>query len=229
MNIRFFIASVALSILFAQSTKAQLQTRIGILPSINLNKKLPKQWEINLKTEFRQFILRNTSPDPLDWRYEYTLTDMSLAGARKIGLSGKLVAAYLLRITNTQLFHRSIQQFVWVQKFTGFRIGHRASLDQTFGKNTAPRFRARYRINAEFPLGGQVINNNELYLKINHEYLNELQDGQYDLEIRLAPFIGYNFTDKNKLELGIDYRLNQFLRGSTRQTVFVCLNWYYKL
>jgi len=229
LNIRFFIFTTFISILFVSYTQAQIQTRIGILPSINLNKKLSKQWEINFRTEFRQFVLRNTTPSPLDWRYEYALTDISLAGARKIGMNGKLVGGYLLRVTNDRLFHRTMQQFVWVQKMTTFRIGHRVNIDQTFGQGVTPRFRARYRINAEFPLGGQVINDNELYLKINNEYLNDWQDNIYDFEIRVAPFIGYNLTDKNKIEFGVDYRLNKFLQGTPRHTVFFCINWYLKL
>ena len=229
MNFRFLTFTLFLCSLFIGKLQAQTQLRIGILPSININKKLPKQWELNLKTEFRQFVLQHTAPTPLDWQYQYALTDISLASAKKIGLNSKVVGGYLMRISTNTLIHRTIQQMVWVQKMNTFRIGHRITFDQTFGKGISPRFRGRYRINTEFPLGGQVINSQEFYLKINHEYLHNLQDSKYDLEVRLSPFVGYNLTDKNKIELGIDYRIDRFLLASTRQTIFLCVNWYMKL
>ncbi|NJM16805.1 MAG: hypothetical protein HC896_16825, partial [Bacteroidales bacterium] len=59
---------------------AQSSLEWGILPSFNLNKKLAKDWSVNLKTESRQSLIK----DGLN--YDYLLTDFSFGATKKIGI-----------------------------------------------------------------------------------------------------------------------------------------------
>lgn len=108
-------------------------------------------------------------------------------------------------------------------------MAHRFSSDQTFNSENPRELRLRYRITAEIPLNGQSVDPGEFYLKLNNEYLNSWQDGEYDLEIRLVPLAGFEFTDNNKLEFGLDYRLSSFLDGSSRNSFWFNIGWYLKV
>lgn len=206
---------------------AQHSYRIGVLPSINLNKKLPDRWSINLKIESRQRFQQGNFDTPSGLDYTYVLTDFSLLAAHKLGLNAKLSVGYLLRLRNGLFVHRAIQQYAIVQKLTGFRLAHRLAADQTFTPNAATEFRARYRITLELPLNGQEADTKEFYIKINHEYLNSLEGGQYDLELRLVPLLGYSFTDKHKIETGLDYRISSFIEQRPSHSFRWAINWYY--
>ena len=78
-------------------------------------------------------------------------------------------------------------------------------------------------------MNGKSIDPKEFYLKINNEYLNAFEDREYDLEIRFSPLLGLKLNERNKLELGLDYRLDSFLENKTRNHFWTSINWYLKL
>ncbi len=227
MNTKFLWSSLLGLLLSNTLLFAQQQYRIGLLPSINLNLKLPQQWSINFKVESRQRIQEGTFGHSDSPGFRYILTDFSLLGARKLGFNAKLSGGYLIRVRGAELVHRTIQQYVVVQKMAGFRLAHRLAADQTFAPKLLPTFRVRYRLTLELPLDGEKADPKECYVKINHEYLNSLEEGNYDLEIRLVPLLGYSFTDKHKLETGLDYRVNSFITNTPHHSFRWVVNWYY--
>jgi hypothetical protein len=218
-----------LFLLTSTFTYGQVSYRLGAMPAINLNKGLKRDWDLNLKWESRQSILSGQPGESAQSRLAYQLSDLSLLGAKKVGLSEKVAFGMLFRIREEEVLFRSIQQFILVRSYGSFRLAHRLAADQTFGKNTPTEYRLRYRIATELPLSGATVNIRELYFKANHEYLLSLQKNTFDLEARLVPHLGYVLTDRNKLELGLDYRLDGFLQQATRHTAWIRLNWYLKL
>ncbi|MBX2827536.1 MAG: hypothetical protein KTR22_05205, partial [Flavobacteriaceae bacterium] len=76
------------------------------------------------------------------------------------------------------------------------------------------------------PLNGQSVDPKEFYFKFNHEYLNAWEQNDYDLEIRAVPHLGYKVSKSNKLEFGLDYRLNSFLNTSPSHRFWTVINWY---
>lgn len=203
---------------------AQNTFQLGSLPSLNVNKKLKKDWSINSKIESRMLFQKGEVNGFVDNNFNYVLTDISLIAAKKIGLNARIAGGYLIRNEEGILHHRFIQQFVVVQKLPGFRLAHRLVSDQTFSIKEDPIFRLRYRISSEIPLNGQSVDPGEYYLKINNEYLNSLQTKEYDLEIRLIPLIGYDISEKIKIETGLDYRVNSFLNHNTRHSYWMTFN-----
>lgn len=196
------------------------------MPSINLNYKFKKNWSANFKIESRQLLQRGEFNGDPDKSYEYVLTDYSMLTAKKIGLNSRLSGGYLFRWRERQSIHRLIQQFTIIQRLATLRLAHRVVTDQTFSDADDPEFRLRYRLATEIPLNGQSADPKELYIKINNEYLNSLQSGEYDLEIRLVPLLGYAATEKQKVEVGLDYRVNSFLDKNARHSFWVSLNWF---
>lgn len=218
--------SIVLILLSSLAALAQPNYTVGVLPSINLSTSLPQGFKINLNTESRQTFFNKSPNQNRDFEYEYNLTDITLIVSKKVGLNKTLAAGYLFRINEGALQQRSIQQFIVSTKYENFIISHRIATDQTYLKDESTAFRLRYRISAGIPLNGQTVDPGEFYLKLNHEYLNELQDGIFDLEIRVVPFLGFEISDKNKIELGLDFRINSFLEGASQSRYWTAINWY---
>ena len=224
------IKSYILLILFfiaAAKTYSQSTYRFGSIPSINLNKDLKRGWNLNYKSEFRYMFeegIKNISPSI---QQKYIHTDFSLLASKNIGLGNKFAFGFLARVTNKRIIQRYIQQFIILRNYDGFRMSYRFSADQTFGESNV--FRFRYRTSSEIPLEGLKVDKSEFYLKLNQEILNNFQSNNYDMELRFVPNLGYKFKDNNKVEIGVDYRINNFLKTLPRHTVFVALNWYVKI
>jgi hypothetical protein len=204
----------------------QVQNRVGILPSINYNHKINKNWDVNLKYEERHFIYEKNSLEKGNFKYEYSLNDFSVLIGRKTGLNSKVILGALTRFEPDAVFYRSIQQFLFQTKINTFRVVHRLSTDQTFSSNEFTEFRLRYRLSAEIPLSGQKVDVKEFYLKFNTEALNSIQNNIYNLEFRIVPNIGYVINEHNKIEIGLDNRFASFIDNQTRLTSWITINWF---
>jgi len=217
-------AILTLMVLAVPPAMAQGTYQFGVLPAVNLNSSLKKDWSINARVESRQLFKSGQLGDGDNIQYEYVLTDFSIIAAKTIGLNSRLAGGYLLRVEGSEIAHRFIQQYIIVQKLSGFRLAHRFVCDQTFSNREKLELRLRYRISAEIPLNGRTVDPREFYLKFNNEFLNSWQSKEYDQEIRLAPYIGYGATERLKLETGLDYRVDAFLRNPGRHSFWIAMN-----
>jgi hypothetical protein len=224
-----YLVFILLYTLLGNTVFAQSSYLLGFLPSLNFNKKLKNDWSLNSKIESRLLFQRGEIGGDVNKNYNYVLTDFSLIAAKKTGLNSRIAGGYLIRFEEGSVFHRFIQQYVIVQKLSGFRLAHRFLSDQTFSASEDPEFRLRYRISSEFPLNGESVDPGEFYLKINNEYINSLQANTYDLEIRLVPFIGYDVINRFRIETGLDYRINSFLTNKTRHSYWVNINFFVEI
>lgn len=220
---------LCLSLSYSYIIVAQSTYQLGGLPSINLNYKWKSDWSANFKIESRQLLQRGAFNGDVDRHYDYVLTDYSLIMAKKIGLNARLSGGYLFRFREGQVIHRLIQQYAITQRLFGFRLAHRLVTDQTFSDNDDTQYRLRYRLSTEVPLNGQSADPKEFYFKINNEYLSSIQATEYDLEIRLVPLLGYAVTDKQKVEFGVDYRVNSFLGKNTQHSFWISWNWFIEI
>ena len=225
MNISIKLSLVFMILMNSKKICAQTQIRAGFLPSINYNQKIDKIWEVNFKFESRHFLFDNTSDQGSDFKYTYSLSDVSALVGRKVGLNSKVVLGILIRIEPDAIIHRTIQQFIFQSKIANFRVAHRIATDQTFSSNESTEFRLRYRLSAEIPLSGLKLDVKEFYFKFNTEALNSIQD-QYDLELRLVPNIGYAINEQHKIELGLDNRFGSLLSTQKRFTSWITINWF---
>ncbi len=219
-NCLLLISSI---VLFLTQANAQIKTQFGVLPTLNLNKKLDRDWSANFKTSGRQSIFSETL------NYDYQLTDFSLVIAKKIGINTKIALGYLLRVEDGVLSSRAIQQINFVRQHFAYKLAHRLRCDQTFKNNGPTKIRFRYRLSSELPLNGQSSDPKELFLKFNNEYLHSFTRLNYDLELRGAGLIGYVFTTKSKAECGIDYRIDSFINDYPQSKIWLSFNFYQSL
>lgn len=197
---------------------AQSPPQWRLLPSLNVNKKFERDWSANLRVESRHVLFEEPEP------FNYELTDVALAGAKKLGLRTSLAAGALVRFDEDFTAFRSFQQLTLVQRYGALRVSHRFSADQTFSAIESPEFRVRYRFSGERALSGESVDAREFFAKFNNEYLGGVQGGEPDPELRLAGYLGYALTRRNKFELGIENRLDGFLEDAIRQRWWIGLN-----
>lgn len=206
--------------------KSQVTLESGVLPVLNINYKINTNWRLNLKSENR-FAIWQVKPTAFSPAYE--LSDLSVVVSRKVGVTSSAAGGYLLRYRSGELYHRFIVHFSIVRKYRGIRLGHRVSMDHTLASVERSVFRLRYRLTGEIALEGYELDQKEWYLKPGIEFLQSLQAGGYDLEGRLTTNLGYYFSDSNKLEFGVDYRLGDWLTtGGQSQNLWIKLEWYYQ-
>ncbi|MDT0620159.1 DUF2490 domain-containing protein [Croceitalea vernalis] len=105
---------------------------------------------------------------------------------------------------------RLTQQYNLQSKPYVIRYGHRLRSEQRLNKNiTIHRF--RYRFSLDFPLKGEKLNVGEPYFVGNIESLlsvAKMNQPQYDT--RLTAHFGWQLTNNTKLQIGSEYRLENF-------------------
>jgi hypothetical protein len=188
---------------------AQNEINAGILPKINLSSKLSKNIKLVTTLESRQLIVDNRISE-----YQYVLTDFTNILSHKLSVKNSLNMGYTFRLKEQQGIHRFIQQFNHIQTLGQQRLGHRLGIDQTFGAGEDFTFRSRYRLSFEKGFQGTQIDPREFYFKLSNEYIGAFRKNESELEIRLGSFLGYEINTKNRLEVGIDYRIGDFTKIS---------------
>ncbi len=207
-------------------TFAQVETSVGLLPSLNFNQKLSNIYDLNLKIESRHLLFEKVPNQTNKLKYNYSLTDISLIAGKKIGLSNKILFGGLTRVEPNSFSIRTIQQLVLQNKIAHLRIAHRIGSDQTFSATESSEFRFRYRFTLEIPLSGRKVDEREFYFKNNMEIINSFQKKEYDIEFRIVPFIGYVIDKKHKIEFGIDNRFSSFISKKSNFTSWINFNFF---
>jgi len=210
--------------------QSQSVTNIGVIPKLNIKKKFENLWSVNLEIAPRIELAEGSSTFQVENSTFYTLTDVTTIVSRTVGVSNSIGAGYLTRIEEDQnTSHRLIQQYVLIDYHETYRVAHRFRTDQTFREGRAPTFRARYRISSDIALEGQSVDPSEFYFKISNEYLGILRDQANDIEIRLTPTLGYNLKNKNKIEVGVDYRIDSFINSAPDHRYWIQVAYYFGL
>lgn len=201
-----FLLIFSLNFSFSQS-----EIELGIMPNINFNYEIKKDWALTFKAETRVYN---------EVAFGLHRTDLWLALSKKISHQSKVRIGYQVLVDNNQR-HRFNQQFIHVKKYSKLKLAQRLAFDQTLGKNN-PVFRCRYRYAEEIPLTGQNLDSKEYYIKLNQEILFILQEKKLSNELRLGAHIGKQTTPRNKIEIGFDFRSTLF----NRNKLWTTLSWY---
>lgn len=182
----------------------------GFFPEASLKYKISEKYSVTHKVESQHGLFDSNRLNE-ELEYEHSLTDLQSFLGRRLSPLVKVDIGYQYRLQNGENTHRPIQQISILQREAYFRIGHRVRIDQTFFKEEPLLFRARYRLKGQIPLQGQELDPGENYLAVSNELIYMIQGNEDDLENRLAMAYGFYFNDKNKFEIGLDYRTDDYL------------------
>ena len=213
-----FIAFLCFSSVHSQSFTS------GLLPDIVLSYKLNENYGVIHKLESRLPVYDSESNS---FEVNFERLDFQSFLERRIGLFSKAAMGYQFRINNTEdNEHRFIQQFTWSDNFKRFRLGHRLRADQTLTESNAPEFRLRYRAKIQLPLQGNELDPGEYYLSLADEVLSVFQSSDWGLDNRVVVRLGLYINDKNKVETGLDWRMEGFSTDNTEHSLWFALSWY---
>lgn len=204
------------------------QNRFGIMPQINTDFKIGQLLKVNTKLENR-FILYQNPLQANSSRTEYERTDIELIVSANKGRLKNAGIGYLIRRSDNDgsFLHRSIQQYSFGQQISNLQLAHRLRTDQTFEKDEAVQYRLRYRLSLEKPLSGLKVDPKEYYLKFNTEVMGILKEQKANMELRLLSALGYNHSDENQLEIGLDYRAEDLIGSNTENLLWLTIGWYH--
>lgn len=219
-----FCILTALSIFLCINSFAQNQA--GLIPQINSNFKIGEDWKVNAKLEGRQLFIQNPYPDDQN-EAQFERLDAEFVATKSLDPLHALGGGYLIRRSARSFTHRFIQQYSITQRLFSSRISHRFRTDQTLEEDEAMQFRLRYRLSLEKPLNGLELDPGEFYLKLTNEYLGILQESKGNLEIRGLFSLGYDLSDKNQIETGVDYRLENVVDSNVTHKVFLSIGFYH--
>lgn len=206
-------------LLLATKAFSQSDFDFGYLPKVIVVKKLSNKTKWVNSIETRQIIF--------DEKYQFThnLVDISSIYSLQTSSNQSLNFGYILRFRRDETIHRTFQHYNIVNRFSSLKLGHRFAFEQFYQTKKQTTFRTRYRISTEKPLNGERVDVKEFYLKVGNEYLYDFSD----LEIRLIPYLGYQASKKDKIEFGLDFRVNSFIKNQTENTLWFRTTWYISL
>lgn len=188
----------------------------GFLPKVVLSNNLSDKtkWVNSIET-------RNIIYDD-NFKFKYSLVDLSSTYSIKTDLNQSFNFGYILRFRRSETIHRTFQHYNLISQLRSSKLGHRIALEQFYQTKKQTTFRTRYRLTLEKPLNGEKVDVKEFYLKIGNEYLYDFEN----LELRVTPYVGYKVSKTNKLEFGFDYRLGDIINAISTQDLWFRTTWY---
>lgn len=223
----YIIVCFVFLLLSLQSFGQNRRSLSGFFPEAQISYKTNKDIKLTAKIESQHGMIQNTPNSEADVNYFHSLTDFQGFVGGKISPFISIAGGYQYRVaSNRPNSHRSMQQISFLQKKSKIRINHRVRLDQTFADKTFPEFRARYRLALEIALDGKNLDPGEFYLVLSDEGIYSYQSDEANLENRAVISLGHFFTNKQKLEAGIDYRIDGFINHNTRHRTWLKVGWF---
>ncbi|MFD2532413.1 DUF2490 domain-containing protein [Gracilimonas halophila] len=129
-------------------------------------------------------------------------------------------------LPGNQYEHRFLEQIGFVSYIGDKRIAHRLRAEQRV-RSSSYQNRIRYRLSYDFPLEGQKLDAGEKYFIIKNEMMSAFNKDEADAENRADIGLGWYFNDKQKFELGLQYRTQDIFSDGGINHLFLIRTSYY--
>src|SRR5690606_26024548 len=210
---------ILLSVFLCSIITASAQNKIGILPKISTKFKISDAWKGSAKIDAKQIFFQNPYDDG-ESEIQFERIDLESVFSRAQGPLSGFGIGYAIRYNGDNFSHRFIQQYSLSKKLTDLEISHRIRIDETIEQDKATKYRLRYRIG----LTQALDKSDKFFFAFNNEYLGSLQDKKGDLEIRAVATLGYNISEKDQFEIGVDYRAEKLVT-KTEHELWLAIGW----
>ena len=210
--------------------KAQDNTALLWENEIDINAKLSETISLNVGTAYRNELsqgLTNTSFDYLSKHLQFS-TNVSTI----VGFYGKFSGGVMYRFNTVESSSnenelRLSQQYSYGKRFNSIRVVHRVQLDERIWSSTTV-WRARYRLSGDLPLNGLQLDKGEFYLVVSTESLLSVSsESTPEWDQRFTIALGNQLTDKIKLQLDAEYRIEDYYAAISKR-IFVVTGLIYK-
>lgn len=200
--------------------KAQENTTGFWQPSFAINYQVFQNYSHNFLLQNRSFIYSEEA-------FDFKVRQLDLGHFSNLKIAQNQSIAFGVLYRSRSAFDgganelRFTQQYNLRHKTFVVRYGHRFRAQQRITA-LATTHRFRYRFSLDFPLQGEQLDVGEAYLVGNVEQLlsaTKARKPQHDT--RLTLFLGWQLTEKMKLQLGTEYRFEDY--GQELQNIFFLL------
>ncbi len=195
--------------LIAVESRAQSEYAVGTLPVVSFRKEWAEKTILEFDVESRQFYVQGVfgGEDPQS-DFLWTRTDVKAVILRKLQNDHLIGGGYLFRYDDVKQksFHRIIQQYKFSDEFDSFELGHQFKAEQIFGEGSKPRFRFRYALKPEFPLGESDDSPRALSAKVENLY--SIQGDESVYEVRLGAKYSFPVFSFMAMAVGPEYRVS---------------------
>lgn len=220
---------VILLVLTVWSLQPRAQVGIGWLPEIYVSYQWDNKWRVTGQLESMQQGWEKHVGEDLTSQYKYIRTDLTLVLSYRLNPNWSLAGGTMFRALDNGMAYRTLQQISYATRGRSPRFGHRFRTDQTFADAEYTEYRFRYRFSFEVPLQGSSLDDDEWYWISSVEQLGSLERTNWDWEQRFLTSIGHYFDRKNKIEVGLDYRLAEFIQSSGWHQIWLTFNYFVNL
>lgn len=214
----FFLSATSL-------TNAQQRFSSGIMPEIKIDYNISEHFSMHHSLNHQQQLYSKED----DFKSQMAQAEFQNILAYKLSETTKIGGGYLLKIKNQdRYYHRITQQITFKEPIAGLALGHRVRTDQTFS-NQNPLFRFRYRAKAKFKFKDEALSPGDHYIMTSIETLYMIQSHADDFENRVNLALGFYFNAVNQLEIGFDWRTDDYLVSGFRNRLWLKASYSYHL
>ncbi len=196
-------------------------------PELSFTWKYSNRWTFNGKANPRLFLYNNQNEsyiptDPLMERSEFQLlasyalfSNSSIGGGYLLGLRTMPDTS----VINTE--HKIMAQYTFSFFLGAARIGNRPRIAYRYFTRDVNEVRLSYKLSYDIPLNGRQVNPKEAYFVVSNEFLGAFAQKSFSPENRFYAAIGWQLSSKNKLELGAEYRADDYFGDTAHVLLFV--------
>lgn len=218
---------IALVILVSATnlTNAQQRFSSGIMPEFKLDYNISERFSIHHGLSHQQQFYNKAD----DFKSRMVQTEFQNILAYQLSETTKIGGGYLLKIKNhDRYYHRITQQITFKEPIAGLALSHRVRTDQTFSDQN-PLFRFRYRAKAKFKFKDEALSPGDHYIMTSIETLYMIQSQADDFENRVNLALGFYLNAVNQLEIGFDWRTDDYLVSGFRNRLWLKASYSYHL
>lgn len=199
---------------------SQSNFELGFLPKVILSKKFSDKTKWVNSLESRTILYED------EFQFSHNLIDISSIISLKAGLNQSFNFGTIIRFRDQETIYRTFQHFNFISQFSSLKLGHRIAFEQFYQSKKQTTFRTRYQISVEKPLNGERVDVKEFYLKVGNEYLYNFEN---NLEVRFIPYLCFRASKNDRIEVGFDYRVSEFIENNTSNNLWFRTTWYINL
>ncbi|WP_431134146.1 DUF2490 domain-containing protein [Psychroserpens mesophilus] len=208
-----------LILLYCGSLKGKAQESLTLFfePEVEFNYNITSKYSHSFGIENRNYIYRMDDFQYQVKHLEFAHTStyaLNETQALSLGLQYRFEEHFIASEENE---FRLLQAFEWASSSSQLNLKQELQTELRFFKSTT-KYRLRYELGLKFPLS--KTNN---YIITETESLFEIAKTQKpELEQRLSLMHGWSFNPKTSLEIGLQYRLADYIQNSEHELFLVC-------
>lgn len=212
-------------IMYSEYALAQNSYKGGIKLQLHSGLSIGKEWKLTARLGYQQLLFNGLSGKGFVGTFHNDQSSLQMILSRKVSNSYNWGLGYDIHLRNG-LGNRFIQQFSFASDVSNIFVDHRIRIDEIVEKNEAIKFRIGYRIGFQKVLKEKKDGIGKIYVRLSNEYRYFVQAQKYNFEINPKAYLGFNISNRRRLEFGFDYGVQKLLSEFNNQALWFTIDCY---